>query len=80
MNHLMQPRIWPSFSPSFRLYEPEAWRPRVLHLATYRSGTVQIQHPAVAQWHAHLHGLATEIHDTSGLAQVQLEDISLLFY
>ena len=29
MNHLLRPRIWPSFSPSCRLYEPEAWRPRV---------------------------------------------------
>jgi hypothetical protein len=43
------------------------WRPRVSHLATYRSGTVQVQHPAVARWHAHLHGLATAIHETSGL-------------
>ncbi|MEJ2234953.1 MAG: hypothetical protein P8X67_13615 [Syntrophobacterales bacterium] len=29
MNHLLRPRICPSFSPSCRLYEPEAWRPRV---------------------------------------------------
>jgi len=29
MNDLLRPRIWPSFSPSCRLYEPEAWRPRV---------------------------------------------------
>ncbi len=29
MNNLLRPRIWPSFSPSCRLYEPEAWRPRV---------------------------------------------------
>ena len=29
MNYLLRPRIWPSFSPSCRLYEPEAWRPRV---------------------------------------------------
>ena len=36
--------------------------------ATYRSGTPRIQHPAVARWHAHLHGLATPIHETSGLA------------
>ena len=54
MNHLLRPRIWPSFSPSCRLYEPEAGRPRV-------------QHPAVALWHAHLHDLATAIHETSGL-------------
>ncbi|MDH3557892.1 MAG: hypothetical protein OEV18_02875 [Deltaproteobacteria bacterium] len=44
---MLRPRIWPSFSPSCRLSEPEAWRPRVfLRLrsgqaapATYRSGT-----------------------------------------
>jgi hypothetical protein len=25
------------------------------------------QHPEVARWHAHLHGLGTVIHETSGL-------------
>jgi len=35
--------------------------------ATYRSGTPQVQHPVVTRWHAHLHGLATAIHETSGL-------------
>jgi hypothetical protein len=39
----------------------------VSHLATYRSGTPQVPHPVVARWHAHLHGLATAIHETSGL-------------
>jgi hypothetical protein len=39
MKHLLRPRIWPSFSPSCRLYEPEAGRPRVSGPATYRSGT-----------------------------------------
>jgi hypothetical protein len=29
MNHLLRPWIWPSFSPSCRLSEPEAGRPRV---------------------------------------------------
>ena len=29
MNRLLQPWKWPSFSPSCRLYEPEAWGPRV---------------------------------------------------
>ena len=48
MNNLLRARIWPSFSPSCRLYppgrsplrdgvEPEAWRPRVSAPATYRS-------------------------------------------
>jgi hypothetical protein len=39
MNNLLRPRIWPSFSPSCRLYEPEAWRPRVSAPTTYRTGT-----------------------------------------
>jgi len=30
-----RPRIWPSLSWNFRLYEPEAGRPRVPHLAPY---------------------------------------------
>ena len=36
--------------------------------AAYRSGTPRDQHPAIARWHTHLHGLATLIHETSGLA------------
>jgi hypothetical protein len=32
------------------------------------SGTPRNQHPAVARWHAHLRGLATAIHEISGLA------------
>jgi hypothetical protein len=39
MNNLLRPRIWPSFSPSCRLYEPEAWRPQVSAPAAYHSGT-----------------------------------------
>ena len=38
--------------------------------ATYRSGTPRAQHPAVARWHAHLRGLATAIHEISGLALI----------
>ncbi len=30
-------------------------------------GTPRNQHPAVARWHAHLRGLATAIHEISGL-------------
>jgi len=67
MNYLLRPRIWASFSPSCRLSEPEAWRPRVSVPATYRSGTPRVQLPAVARWHAHLRGLATPIHEISGL-------------
>jgi hypothetical protein len=67
MNRLLRPRILASFSPSCRLQEPEAGRPRVLAPATYRSGTPRSQPPAVARWHAHLGGLATSIHETSGI-------------
>ena len=35
--------------------------------AAYRLGTPRDQNPAVARWHAYLHGLATAIHETSGL-------------
>ena len=69
MNYLLRPRIWPSFSPSCRLYEPEAGRPLVPVPATYRLGTPRTQHPAVARWHAHLRSLATAIHEISGLGK-----------
>ena len=45
-----------------------SWRPRMLVPAAYRSGTPRNQPPAVARWHAHLRGLATAIHEISGLA------------
>jgi hypothetical protein len=47
--------------------------PGVLGCRTLRR-TVQvrlgIQPPAVAQWRSHLRGLATAIHETSGLARI----------
>jgi len=48
-------------------YGRPSGRPRVSAPATYRSGTPRNQHPAVARWHAHLCGLATAIHEMSGL-------------
>ena len=45
--------------------------------ATYRSGTPRNQHPAVARLHAHLCGLATAIHEISGLTP--WESISKIF-
>jgi len=39
----------------------------VLVSATYHSGTPRNQHLAVARWHIHLRGLATAIHEISGL-------------
>jgi hypothetical protein len=70
INWLLRPRIWPSFSPSCRLYEQEAARPRVLVPATYHSGMPRVQHPAVARWHAHLRDLVTPLHETSGLGTI----------
>ncbi|MDH3557284.1 MAG: hypothetical protein OES18_15685 [Deltaproteobacteria bacterium] len=37
--------------------------------ATYFSSTPRVRAPAVAGWHAHLHSLATTIHETSGLGR-----------
>jgi hypothetical protein len=83
MNCLLRPWIWPSFSPSCRLYEPEAGRPPVLAPGTYRSGTPRNQSRGIAErlpgtrrkrlrcaWHTHLRGLATSIHETSGLIEL----------
>jgi hypothetical protein len=50
-----------------RGYARPSGRPRVSDPATYRSGTPRNQHPAVARWHGLLHGLATQIHEISGL-------------
>jgi hypothetical protein len=73
MNYLLRPRIWPSFSPSCRLYEPEAGRPRVSPPATDRSGMPRDQSRDAA---GRLPGgtpifadLATAIHEISGLWQ-----------
>ena len=51
-------------------YGRPSWRPRVSTPATYRSGTSRNQHSAVARWHIHLRGLATAIHETSGLLEL----------
>ena len=82
MNLLLRPRIWLSFSPSCRLYEPEAWRSRVSAPATYHPGTETntLRLPggtpilfavaalrSVPQAGSQFHGLATAIHETSGL-------------
>jgi hypothetical protein len=55
-----------------RGYGRPSGRPRVSAPATYRSGTPRNQSRGtagrVARWHAHLRGLATAIHKTSGLS------------
>jgi hypothetical protein len=55
MNDLLRPRIWPSFLASSGVGPCDV---------PFRYGN---QHPAVARWHAHLRGLATAIHEISGL-------------
>jgi len=87
MNHLLRPRIWPPFSPSCRLYEPEAWRPRVSAPATYHAGTETntLRLPggtpilfalaalrSVPQAGSQFRGLATAIHEMSGLGELLL--------
>ena len=63
-------RIFHDFAPwrdSDRGYDRPPGRPRASSPATYCSSTPRIRVPTVARWHAHLHCLATQIHETSGL-------------
>ena len=69
MNHLLRPRIWPSFLASSGVPSTGSGQ---AHPATYRSGTPQNQPPAVTRWPAHLHGLAKTIHETSALSLTSL--------
>jgi len=68
MNHLLRPRIWPSFLASSGV--PSTGSGQAAS-ATYRSGTPRNQSRGtagrVARWHAHLRGLATAINEISGL-------------
>jgi hypothetical protein len=50
-----------------RVSDRPSGRLRVSDPATYCSSAPRIQLPAVARYHSHLHGLATAIHETSGL-------------
>ena len=60
MNHLLRPLVWPSFLASSGVGSCDVpFRYALEPIPRYR-GTV-------ARWHAHLHGLATVIHETSGL-------------
>ena len=60
MNHLLRPRIWPSFLASSGVGPCDV-----------PSGTPRNQSRGtagrVARWHTHLRGLATAIHEISGL-------------
>jgi hypothetical protein len=55
MNHLLRPRIWASLLASSGVGSCDV---------PFRYGN---QHPAVARWHDHPRGLATAIHEISGL-------------
>ena len=73
-------------------YGRPSWRPRMSVPATYRSGTPRNQLLAVARWHSHLRGLATAIHEISGLdeseqgggakvwGEIQVLDVSSCFF
>jgi len=56
MNHLLRPRICPSFLASSGVDPCDV---------PFRYASDQ--HPVVARWHSHLRGLATAIHEISGL-------------
>ena len=60
MNHLLRPRIWPSFLASLGVGPCDV-------PFRYASGPIPQYRGTVARWHAHLRGLATAIHETSGL-------------
>ena len=68
MNCLLRPRIWSSFLASSGVPSTGSGQ---APLATYRSGTPRNQSRGtagrVARWHTHLCGLATAIHEISGL-------------
>jgi hypothetical protein len=77
MNHLLRPRIWPSFQASSGVPSTGSGQAPP---ATYRAGTPRNQSRGTAgrlpgtrrkrlrcAWHAHPRGLATAIHETSGL-------------
>ncbi len=62
MNHLLRPRIWPSFLASSGVGPYDV-------PFQVRLGTNPAVRGTVARWHVHLRGLATAIHEISGLRQ-----------
>jgi hypothetical protein len=71
MNHLLRPRIWPSFLASSGVGSCEV-------PFRYASEPIPRYRGTVARWHAHLRGLATAIHEISGLA-VQIVLYQMLY-
>ena len=84
MNHLLRPRIWPSFLRSSGVGPCDV-------PFRYASKPIPRCRGTVARWHAHLRGLATAIHEISGLdeneqdggakvwGEVQVLDVSSFF-
>jgi hypothetical protein len=60
MNCLLRPWIWPSFRASSGVGSCDV-------PLRYASEPIPRYRGTVARWHAHLHDLATSIHETSGL-------------
>ena len=60
MNHLLRPRIWPSFLASSGVGPCDV-------PFRYASESIPRCRGTVARWHAHLRGLATAMHEISGL-------------
>ena len=60
MNHLLRPRIWTSFRASSGVGPCDV-------PFRYASEPIPRYRGTVARWHAHLRGLATAIHEISGL-------------
>ena len=62
MNHLLRPQIWSSFPASSGVGPCDV-------PFRYASEPIPRYRGTVARWHAHLCGLATATHETSGLAK-----------
>ena len=65
MNHLLRPRIRPSFLVSSGVDPCDV-------PFRYGSGPIPRYRGTVTRWHAHLRALATAIHETSGLRKHQI--------
>jgi hypothetical protein len=63
MNHLLRPRIWPSFLASSGVGPCDV-------PFRYASEPIPRYRGTVALWHAHLRGLATAIREISGLVDM----------
>ena len=67
MNHLLRPRIWPSFLASSGVGSCDV-------PFRYASESIPRYRGTGARWHAHLRGLTAAIHEISGLAYLKIED------